>query len=608
VASDPRTGKILQGRYKIAEPLAEGGMGIVYRAERVGIGRPVVVKFLHTVLSDTPGIVDRFEREARATALLNHPNCVALVDYGLEDGAPYLVMEYVEGKTLADLLDFGALSPRRSVHIAKQVLAGLHHAHDRGILHRDLKPANIMIIDTVGFKDHVKILDFGLAKLVGTVDGKRDVTVQGIAIGTPGYMSPEQAAGLPSDRRADLYCTGALLYHLVTGTKAFEGDDIHSVLRRHREETPALPRKMTPEANISKELEEVISHAMQREPHKRYQNAEEMINALAATPESRLGSGTDKVSAIRDGKTPSSSDAATRAEQPSSRRGHKAEARRSGAVGLAIGALVGAGALAAAVMFTPLGAQLVGAGAANKANATTKPADKPTSPPVPTFEPDPISDTKSAAKEPIKEPVKEAAKEPSVPVIELPSTPPQTDPALAKMIDESDETPAGVDDGSKDDAKNPPAEPIGVPQVPAPQVKSIADVRALLKKDDRDAALAALYRLRRTRPAPTGAKAGEIARLIGHIYFDRKWWTDALKEYRFACTKDARCRNDSALVGNTVKMLAGDSTFWRARKIITDHLGKSALPALRSAARNGTGDLKRRAQRVLEHTSRRAKR
>src|SRR5437764_7177942 len=132
--ADPREGKVLQGRYRILSLLAEGGMGVVYKGERVGIGRPVVVKFLHAVLSDQPGIVDRFEREARATALLNHPNCVALVDYGIENGQPYLVMEYAEGKTLADLLDFGALVPRRAVHIARQILAGLSHAHERGIL------------------------------------------------------------------------------------------------------------------------------------------------------------------------------------------------------------------------------------------------------------------------------------------------------------------------------------------------------------------------------------------------------------------------------------------------------------------------------------------
>src|SRR3954453_11594186 len=127
--ADPREGKVLQGRYRIVSLLAEGGMGVVYKGERVGIGRPVVVKFLHAVLSDKPGIVDRFEREARATARLNHPNCVALVDFGIDDSTPYLVMEFAEGETLSDILDHGALNPRRAVRIARQVLAGLSHAH-----------------------------------------------------------------------------------------------------------------------------------------------------------------------------------------------------------------------------------------------------------------------------------------------------------------------------------------------------------------------------------------------------------------------------------------------------------------------------------------------
>ena len=180
-------------------------MGVVYRAERVGIGRPVVVKFLHAMLSDKPGIVDRFEREARATALLNHPNCVGLVDFGIDEAAPFLVMEFAEGRTLAELLDRGPLSPARAVHIVRQILAGLSHAHERGILHRDLKPANIMIVDAAGTDDFVKILDFGLAKMIGPLGGgKRDVTVEGIAIGTPGYMSPEQMHGdLDIDKMTD---------------------------------------------------------------------------------------------------------------------------------------------------------------------------------------------------------------------------------------------------------------------------------------------------------------------------------------------------------------------------------------------------------------------
>src|SRR6516164_6259981 len=288
--SDPREGKVLQGRYRLLSLIAEGGMGVVYKGERVGIGRAVVVKFLHAILSDKPGIVDRFEREARATARLNHPHCVGLIDFGIDDGSPYLVMEYVEGKTLADLLDHGPVRGERAVDIIRQILAGLEHAHDRGILHRDLKPANVMIIECEGYPgDFVKILDFGLAKLAWPGEDKRDVTVEGIAIGTPGYMSPEQAAGVPSDRRSDIYCTGALLYHLVTGTKAFEGDDVRSVLRRHREETPASPREIKPTAGISRELEDVIEKAMQRDPGKRYQAAQDMVTALLKTPEARRG-------------------------------------------------------------------------------------------------------------------------------------------------------------------------------------------------------------------------------------------------------------------------------------------------------------------------------
>ena len=206
--ANPRAGKILQGRYRLRSILAEGGMGVVWQAERVGIERPVVVKFLQAVLSDRPGAVDRFEREARATARLNHPNCVQLVDFGLDEGQPYLVVEFVEGQTLAELLDHGPLDPRRAARISVQVLAGLDHAHERGILHRDLKPANLMIVEVAGYEDFLKILDFGLAKIIGDTD-RREVTVHGVALGTPGYMSPEQAAGMPSDLRADIYSVGA---------------------------------------------------------------------------------------------------------------------------------------------------------------------------------------------------------------------------------------------------------------------------------------------------------------------------------------------------------------------------------------------------------------
>ena len=615
MSEDPRTGKVLQGRYKILAPLAEGGMGVVYRGERVGIGRPVVVKFLHAVLSEQPGIVDRFEREARATARLNHPNCVALVDYGIEDGSPYLVMEYAEGKTLADLLDFGPLAARRSVHIAKQVLAGLSHAHDRGILHRDLKPANIMVIEAVGHTDFVKILDFGLAKVLGQVDGKKDVTVAGIAIGTPGYMSPEQAAGVPSDRRADIYCTGALLYHLVTGSKAFEGDDIHSVLRKHREETPALPRKLMPSQKLSSELEKVIMRSMERDPAERYQTAEEMIDALDDTPEAKPSADEAKP---RKERPSSSGDDVTRAEQPSARARERRPQRLLG-VTLVGGVVIGAGATVALALYTPLVRDLL-PGARSPAVAAR--AVEPARPHEPVRKNEPVrkSEPTHALAPPSPLPVVELKPSPS-PLPQAPSPSPLPSPSLAAAVppkptaavdDEDDDTPpAKVDDGSNEDDRAPPPEAPAVPKRDVPQVRSLSDVKALLKKGDQDTALAGLFRLRRQKPAPSPRVSSEIAIFIGNIYFDRKWWTDALKEYRFAIRLDARAKRDEILVGNTVRTLGDPGTYWRARRLLLEYIGKSSVPALRSAARSGSGDVKRQAQRVLdtlEGHSRHAKR
>jgi len=587
-----RTGRILQGRYKVGAPIAEGGMGVVYRAERVGIERPVVVKFLHAVLTEQPGVVDRFEREARATARLNHPNCVALVDFGLDEGAPYLVMEYVEGRTLADILDKGPLPPTRALHIARQILAGLAHAHTRGILHRDLKPANVMIIDAVETDDFVKILDFGLAKLLGPSEMGGDVTVQGIAIGTPGYMSPEQASGIPSDKRADIYCIGALLYHLVSGQKPFDGDDVHSVLRRHREETPLGPRGLV--AEISVELERLILRAMERDPAKRYQSAEDMIDALKATPEWQrrvrgedASRGTARIGAVGGGAT---HDSQTRAEQPASR----AKARRRGRGGLWLGGglLLGVAATGGAGVATgalDLGA--IGIGAPRTPPATTAqvcpPAPTPaTTAPAPIV-PVPVTLTDGGASPAPAAPDASAA---SPTVASVAPTP-------ARPAEEAD------DDGAGEDDHQPPAEVAEAAGKSAPNVRSLGDVRALLKRNDVDGALAGLYKLRRAKP-PAKVSA-EIATLIGHLYFDRRWYTDALREYRYACQIDPKRRSDGTLINNTIRTLGDKKTNARARRLIGEVLGRAALPSLRQAAagqgafRGAPSELKKRAAAAL---------
>jgi serine/threonine-protein kinase len=427
-----------------------------------------------------------------------------------------------------------------------QVPSGLQHAHVRGILHRDLKPANVMISDLPGSDDFVKILDFGLAKMVGPVaGGNKDVTVEGIAIGTPGYMSPEQAAGIPSDRRADIYCTGALLYHMVTGQKAFDGEDLHSVLRRHREETPIAPAAVLPSVRISVQLEDVILRAMKREPGERYQSADDMIAALKDTPEAR-----SEPIPKRPSSRPPEND--TRAELPRAKKAQGGHPFRW----LFLGGVLGAMTTAGAILYVQRPAAEIEPPAV---------ASKPEPPPPP-----------PKVVEKIVEKVDDMA-----PVVE--ATPsPQPEVTVAKE----------EDDGSNEDDRAPPAEAAAAPHKDVPQVHSIADARKLLRNGDGDSALAGLLRLRRQKPPP--AKASEIAQLIGHLYFDRHWWTDALKEYRFAITLDGKARKDNILVANAVRTLGDSVTFARGKKLLVEYVGKGAIGPLKKAARSGASSLLRK--------------
>ena len=233
-SSDPdaRIGSVLDGRYRILDRIAAGGMGVVYRAERVPVGRPVAVKFLHAVMADDPESRSRFERETRALSKLAHPHCVSIIDFGVGDGSPYLVMDHVSGVTLRDLLDDGALPVDEALTVARQLLAGLAHAHAQRIVHRDVKPANIMVSDEIGTGRHVRILDFGLARLRDP--GSTLVTQSSIAIGTPSYMAPEQTVGGEVDERTDVYAAGVVLFEMLTGRRPFVADEQAMVLEAHR--------------------------------------------------------------------------------------------------------------------------------------------------------------------------------------------------------------------------------------------------------------------------------------------------------------------------------------------------------------------------------------
>ncbi len=265
-------GEILQGRYRITGELARGGMGIVYRGERITLGREVAIKFLQGWTAEADEARGRFEVEARAMSRLHHPNCVGVTDFGVHDGVPYLVMDLVKGQPLSYLLDDGPLPPARAAAIAGSVLAGLAHAHEQGIIHRDIKPGNVMVREVTGFADEVQILDFGVAKLAADHPN----LTAGMAIGTPSYMAPEQAFGGEVNARTDLYAVGVLIHYMITGDKPFESTNKLEVLRMHRD----APRPPLPEAPPA--LEAVVHRAMAVDPNDRFASAAEMATALRA--------------------------------------------------------------------------------------------------------------------------------------------------------------------------------------------------------------------------------------------------------------------------------------------------------------------------------------
>ncbi len=286
---DPRLDTVLQGRYKILERLAAGGMGVVYRGERLRLERPVAIKFLHATFAVNPASLKRFEREARTMSRLSHPNCVSVIDIGIDEGSPYIVMDYIAGRNLKDILEAeGRLAPKRAIDITLQILAALTHAHSQDMVHRDIKPANIMLSEVKGTADHVYVLDFGLAKFSNDALAE-DITASCTLLGTPSYMSPEQARGEALEPSSDIYSTGAVLFELVTGSKLYTDENPLKTLQMHQfSSIPTLGERVS-DARFSPELEAVIKQALAKGAANRFSTADEFAAALAAVPEAETG-------------------------------------------------------------------------------------------------------------------------------------------------------------------------------------------------------------------------------------------------------------------------------------------------------------------------------
>ncbi|HWE27802.1 MAG TPA: serine/threonine-protein kinase, partial [Polyangia bacterium] len=283
--SDPFAGEIVDERWKIGDKLGSGGMGVVYRAERVKLGRAVAIKFLDERAVHSKDAVARFEREARATSRLTHRHCVSILDFGVWRHRPYIVMEFVDGRPLNQEMGRPSMTPSRAIGIMRQILEALRHAHASGVVHRDLKPENVMLTEATGNEDFVKLLDFGLAKIIA-VD-EPTISHPRMIAGTPSYMSPEQARGEKADHRTDIYSAGVILYGMCTGQKPFRAEDQVALLRMHMSVPPPSPRKVAPEKHISPELERVILKALEKDRNARYYHAGEFLTALEATPEAR---------------------------------------------------------------------------------------------------------------------------------------------------------------------------------------------------------------------------------------------------------------------------------------------------------------------------------
>ena len=286
MADGDLSGAVLDGRYKIIAPIAQGAMGIVYRAERLKLGKIVAIKVLHDELPDELASRQRFEREAMAMAKLEHPHCAAVLDVGTHEGKPFVVMDFISGEDLKALLEKGPVSIERSVEILRQVLSGVAHAHELGIIHRDIKPANIILGQKTGLGDHVKILDFGLARLTQEQTTK---LTSGIVVGTPAYMAPEQIRGTNIDHRCDLYACGVLLFELLTGHKPFHSlrDDPMEVVSMHLKQPPPRLSEMLPGVEFGV-LEDVVAKALQKIAADRYQTATEFVAALDAARGTRV--------------------------------------------------------------------------------------------------------------------------------------------------------------------------------------------------------------------------------------------------------------------------------------------------------------------------------
>ena len=321
-------GQVIADRYHVIKKLGEGGMGQVYLAEHVKMGRRSAIKVMSPSMVHDPDAVARFNREAANASRITHPNVCAVYDFGeTPDGLIYLAMEFVEGEPLTELLAReGALPAARATAIFKQTADALQAAHDLGIVHRDLKPDNIMIARGRDGSDQVKVVDFGIAKAVGGDETGQKVTKTGLVVGTPEFMSPEQLSGDKVDGRSDLYSLGLVYFRMLTGQLPFQAETVQETMIKRLTDDPAKLGETRPDLAFPAGLQEVIDAALARTPAQRYQTVAKFADDVtgvvqlrrptrgAATPATRAG--VEERTQLLDSKQTKAQVAARRPQKP----------------------------------------------------------------------------------------------------------------------------------------------------------------------------------------------------------------------------------------------------------------------------------------------------
>ncbi len=279
---DPLIGRTINGRFQILAKIGAGGMGAVYRAKQVGMGRDVAIKVLLRELTENETVVRRFHIEALAVSKLKHPNTIQIFDFGeTDDGLLYIAMEFLDGQPLQDALrSEGQLSVKRALHVATQMCRSLREAHGKGIVHRDLKPDNVFLCRVGEEADYAKVLDFGVAKVAEGDGNQKTLTKAGSIFGTPKYMSPEQSRGGDIDPRSDIYSIGVMLFEMLVGRVPFVAENPLGILIKHLQEHPPEFNEVRPEIVVPAEVQDFVFRLLEKEPDQRPQSTEAVIREI----------------------------------------------------------------------------------------------------------------------------------------------------------------------------------------------------------------------------------------------------------------------------------------------------------------------------------------